>query len=79
MNTSIEELEAAALQLAPAERAQLAERLLSSLDGDDEILMEWVAEAELRADAYERGEMEALPFEEVLAKARAGLSRNTTT
>jgi hypothetical protein len=44
-----EDIEAAALQLTQAERAKLAERLLVSLDEDDEILAAWVEEAERRA------------------------------
>ena len=35
--TTLEALEAAALQLSAAERSQLAERLLVSLEEDDEI------------------------------------------
>lgn len=42
INSPLEDIEAAALQLAPAERAKLAERLLASLDEDDEILAAWV-------------------------------------
>ena len=35
INSSLEDIEAAALQLAPSARAHLAERLLVSLDEDD--------------------------------------------
>ncbi len=74
INSPLEDIEAAALQLAPAERAKLAERLLISLDEDDEILATWVAEAERRGDAYERGEMGAVDFDESIAKARERIS-----
>ena len=74
INSPLEDIEAAALQLAPAERARLAERLLISLDEDDEILATWVAEAERRGDAYERGEMGAVDFDESIAKARERIS-----
>ncbi|MCE1183790.1 MAG: addiction module protein [Rhodocyclales bacterium] len=74
ISSSLEEIEAAALQLAPTERAHLAERLLVSLDEDDEILASWVAEAERRGDAYERGEMEAIDFDEAIAQARARIT-----
>lgn len=74
INSPLEDIEAAALQLAPSERAHLAERLLVSLDEDDEILASWVEEAERRGDAYERGEMEAIDFDESIAKARARIS-----
>lgn len=74
ISSSLEEIEAAALQLAPTERAHLAERLLVSLDEDDEILASWVAEAERRGDAYERGEMEAIDFDEAITQARARIT-----
>lgn len=74
INSPLEDIEAAALQLAPAERAKLAERLLVSLDEDDEILASWVEEAERRGDAYDRGEMEAIDFDESIAQARARLA-----
>lgn len=73
INSPLEDIEAAALQLAPAERAKLAERLLASLDEDDEILAAWV-EAERRGDAYERGEMGAIDFEESIARLNAKLA-----
>lgn len=71
IGSPLEDIEAAALQLAPGDRAHLAERLLASLDEDDEILAAWVAEAERRGDAFDRGEMEAIDVDEVLARARA--------
>jgi len=74
INSPLEDIEAAALQLAPAERARLAERLLVSLDEDDEILAAWVEEAERRGEAYDRGEMEAIDFDESIARLRAKLA-----
>jgi putative addiction module component (TIGR02574 family) len=74
MNSPLEDIEAAAMQLAPAERAHLAERLLVSLDEDDEILAAWVAEAERRGDAFDRGEMGAIDFDEAIAQARARIT-----
>ena len=74
INSPLEDIEAAALQLAPAERARLAERLLVSLDEDDEILTTWVAEAERRGEAFERGEMEAIDFDESIARLKARLA-----
>ncbi|WP_374277488.1 addiction module protein [Azonexus sp.] len=74
INSPLEDIEAAALQLAPADRAKLAERLLISLDEDDEILASWVEEAERRGDAYERGEMEAIDFDESIARLKAKLA-----
>ena len=74
INVSLEDIEAAAMQLAPTERAHLAERLLLSLDEDDEILAAWVAEAERRGDAFDRGEMGAIDFDESIAQARARIT-----
>lgn len=74
MSSPLEEIEAAALQLAPTERAHLAERLLVSLEEDDEILAAWVEEAERRADAFDRGEIEAVDFDDAIAQARARIT-----
>lgn len=74
INSPLEEIEAAALQLAPADRARLAERLLISLEEDDEIFAAWVEEAERRADAYERGETETIDFDDAIAQARARIA-----
>lgn len=74
ITTPLEDIEAAALQLEPTDRARLAERLLASLEQDDEILAAWVEEAERRADAFDRGEMVAIDFEESLARLRAKLT-----
>ena len=71
--SSIEQLEAEILNLPAADRSRLAERLLMSLEEDDEIMAAWRAEAERRADAFERGEIEAADFEEAMARARARL------
>lgn len=72
--TPLEEIEAVALQLPPTDRAHLAERLLASLDEDDEILAAWTEEAERRADAYDRGEMETIDFDQAIAQARARIA-----
>jgi hypothetical protein len=74
IRSPLEDIEAAALQLATSDRAKLAERLLISLEEDDEILASWVAEAEWRADAFDRGEMEAIDFDEAIAQARSRLA-----
>lgn len=77
VKSPLENIEAAALQLAPAERAHLAERLLASLEQDDEIQAAWVEEAERRMDAFDRGEMEAVDVDEAIARARARISRHS--
>lgn len=74
INSPLEDIEAAALQLAPSERAHLAERLLVSLEEDDEILAAWVEEAERRGEAFERGEMGAIDFDESMARLKTRLA-----
>ena len=61
-----------ALSLPPAERAELVDLVLASLDDADrrEIDQAWAVEAESRIDAYERGEITAIDGEEVLARLR---------
>lgn len=74
ISSLLEDIESAALQLAPADRAHLAERLLASLDDNDEILAAWVDEAERRADAFDRGEIEGVDVDEAIAQARARIA-----
>ena len=74
INSPLEDIEAAALQLASGDRAKLAERLLISLEEDDEILAAWVEEAERRGEADERGEMAAIDFDESIARLKARLA-----
>lgn len=58
-----------ALSLKPAERAELIDKLLSSLDvADTELDKLWTKEAEDRIDAYERGEIKAVTLKKVLER-----------
>ena len=58
-----------ALALKPAEKAELIDKLLSSLDKPDaEIDDLWAKEAESRIDAYERGAIKAVTLEKVLER-----------
>jgi len=60
-----------ALNLAPTEKEELIDKLLSSLDKPDKELDElWAREAEDRIEAYEQGKIRALTLEEVLEKYR---------
>lgn len=56
-----------ALSLPPAERAEIAERLLSSLDppSQEGIDALWGKEVEERLGAFDRGEIKAIPAKEV--------------
>ncbi len=58
-----------ALTLKPAQRAELIDKLLSSLDKPDKDIDElWAKEAESRIDAYEQGKIKAAALDEVLEK-----------
>lgn len=60
-----------ALDLPASEKAELIDKLLSSLERPDHDLDElWAKEAEDRIDAYEKGELRALTIKEVLEKYR---------
>jgi putative addiction module component (TIGR02574 family) len=57
------------LTLSPKDRAKLVEKILASLDQPDPAIDAlWAQEAEDRIDAYDAGELEAIPAEEVLKK-----------
>ena len=68
-----ETLQEAALDLPTNERADLARKLLLSLDdpSEEELAQTWLLEAEQRAGEIDRGEVEAVSAEEVRRKARA--------
>ncbi len=73
MHSTAEQIEAAALQLPPEERARLAERLIASLDEETEIERSWIEEAERRYERYRAGELKTVPASEVIARMRAKL------
>ncbi len=66
------ELLEAALSLTPAERAELADRLLTSLDAspDRRIDKLWAQESEDRLDAFERGEIRTVSAKQVFDKTK---------
>ncbi len=70
---TVDELKAAALQLAPQARADLARELLNSLDGLSaaEIEQLWFEEAARRDRELDVGTVQSLPADEVLARAKA--------
>ena len=60
-----------ALGLSATERANVAEKLLFSLDApDSKIDAVWAKEADSRVEAYKKGKIEAISAEEVFAKYR---------
>lgn len=71
MSDTLEELERQARSLSAEERARLAEMLLESLQDAPlaEIEAAWDREIEERVAAYDRGELQTHPAEEVFAEA----------
>jgi putative addiction module component (TIGR02574 family) len=68
-----EQLLAAAMELSPLEREELAGALFDSL-GDAkraEIDAEWLAECKRRLEAYKRGEVQASPVDEAIERVRS--------
>lgn len=72
---TVEQLEAEVLKLPLHQGAQLAERLLSTLDEDSEIEQAWEDVAEKRYQQYLAGEMETVPASDAFAEIRAELKR----
>jgi len=72
MTELVKELDRQARQSVAEERAQLAELLLESLHEGPlaEIEAAWAVEIRERAAAFERGELQTYPAEEVFAEAR---------
>jgi putative addiction module component (TIGR02574 family) len=67
--TASNEILKEALNLTPTEKAELIDKLLSSLDEPDKELDDlWAKEAEDRIEAYEQGKIKALSIKEILEK-----------
>jgi putative addiction module component (TIGR02574 family) len=73
MPTQFEILEAEVLKLVPADCALLVEHVIASLDEDNEIESAWAIEVERRVAEIGSGGVVGMPFEEVIAQARAVL------
>ena len=71
MSTTLEMLEAEALKLAPADRSRLAERLVASLDEDEEIEAAWDTVADAREAAIGASSEGVLPLEAAMARLEA--------
>lgn len=69
----LKQIEAEALHLSEEERAELAQRLLLSLDAPSEAenSEDWLLEAKRRARELDDGTVEPVPAEEVRRKARS--------
>lgn len=71
MISPVKELHSAAMRLAPAERAQLVEMLVASLEIDEDVERAWIAEVERRIGDHDAGRTAAIPASEVFAELRA--------
>ena len=71
MNEKVKALSQEARKLSPAERAELIDELIASLDRPDATLDAlWAKEAEDRLAAHDRGEMATHSIPDVVAKLR---------
>jgi putative addiction module component (TIGR02574 family) len=70
MPASSEQILEQVLALPAQDRAEIVERLLASFQvpPDPDLDKLWAREAEDRLDAYDRGELGAVPAEEVFAR-----------
>jgi putative addiction module component (TIGR02574 family) len=70
MRTRLVAILAQAMQLPPAERADLADRLWLSVNSREEVDAAWEAEIQRRVAELDAGEAECIPFETVIATMR---------
>ena len=70
MKTNIDELASQAMDLSSDLRAQLAEKLIESLENET-IEKIWLSEAKKRRDEVRSGKVEAIDGEEALNKVRS--------
>jgi putative addiction module component (TIGR02574 family) len=69
MGKTARALSDAARNLSPDERLELVDQILESLDEpNSELDVLWAKEADDRLAAYRRGDLQAIPMTEVLAK-----------
>ena len=73
MPTQLATLEAEALKLSPEDRVLLADRVLASLRGQDEVEEAWGAEVARRLAEVEAGTAKLVPVEQAVRRARQAL------
>ena len=74
MPTQLEYVEAQVMQLSPAERNHLLERLIISLEADPEVEAAWEQLTDQREAELESGLAQEIPFEEAMLQLRAKLA-----
>lgn len=75
MSNMLAELKQRAARSSEAERAELALELIESLDAETDVdaAEAWCTEVECRVGEIERGELQLIPGDEVLARLRREL------
>lgn len=74
MNTHLEILEAEVMQLPLADKSHLLERLIATLDADEEYEKAWEAVADRREAELDSGLVVAVPLEDAMKRLRARLA-----
>ena len=74
MKSEVEELVRKALELTEQDRAEVAARLLDSLEEDEdaEVDLVWTTEIERRGRELESGAIAAIPWEDLRARLTSG-------
>jgi putative addiction module component (TIGR02574 family) len=77
MPMTVEQIAAEALSLPSEARAQLADRLVESLDPAEEGVVRqlWATEAMRRRDEVRNGRIKTIPSDEALARVRSAVAR----
>ena len=75
MPSQLEYVEAQVMQLSPAERNHLLERLIISLDADPAVEAAWERLTDQREAELEAGLAQEIPFAEAMLELRARLAR----
>lgn len=74
MSLTYDRIAAEAMRLSPEERADLADKHWVSVDTPEAVAAAWDAEIERRIAQIDNGEVETIPFEQVMAELRANIS-----
>ena len=77
MSLTVDQITAGALHLPVSSRAELAEKLVESLEFSEngDIQQAWAVEAVRRRDEVRSGKVKTIPGEEVLAEVRRMLDK----
>ena len=78
MDTSFDQVLQAALTLPDAQRAELVDTLIGTLQPDGGLPFDdhWLGEIAKRSREYDQGLTKAIPWEEVKARARKWISQD---